>query len=255
MDTVSHNDRTTAYRRVDRVGERTVCYIHGAGGSSRVWVHQYGDPTGPSAVAPDLSGHGDSDDISAAAGVEALDAYADDVVAVCEEVGATVLCGNSMGGAIAMWIALERDLALDGLVLADTGAKLTVASEFLETLSSDFDSAIEMLHSPEMLFYDPTDELVEGSEESLRSAGQHVTVRDFETCDAFDIRDQLGAINVPALALCGEHDSLTPPSFHEYLAEELPTCTFREIKDAAHLPMIEQPESFNDAVGSFLDSI
>ncbi len=255
MQTISHDGRTTAYRHVDGERDPTVCYIHGAGGSSRVWVYQYGDSTGPSAVVPDLSGHGDSDDISTEAGIETIDAYADDIEAVCEETGATVLCGNSMGGAIAMWIALERDLDLDGFVLADTGAKLTVAPEFLETLSSDFDAAVDALHAPEMLFYEPTDDFVEASEESLRSAGQEVTIRDFESCNAFDVRDRIEAIDVPALAVCGEHDSLTPPSFHEYLAEELPECMFHEIESAAHLPMMERPEAFNDAVWSFLDSL
>ena len=255
MEQLPHDGRTTAYRHVASDREPTICYVHGAGGSSRVWVHQYGARDAPSAAAPDLSGHGDSDDVATAAGVETLDAYADDVVAVCEETDATVLCGNSMGGAIALWIALERDLELDALILADTGAKLTVAPAFLETLSSDFEAAIETLHAPEMLFYEPTDDIVDASEERLRHTRQPVTVRDSATCTPFDVRDRLASVDVPTLAICGEHDPLTPPAFHEYLAEELSECTFREIEDAAHLPMMERPEAFNDAVRSFVASL
>jgi 3-oxoadipate enol-lactonase len=78
-----------------------------------------------------------------------------------------------------------------------------------------------------------------------------VTRRDFLTCHTFDVRDRLDEVDVPALAVVGEHDSLTPPSYHEYLAAELPDCSLTVIEDAAHLAMLEQPAAFNDAVGGY----
>ena len=252
METVTHDGRTTAYRTTDFGEGPTVCYVHGAGGAHDVWVEQYGDREGPPAVAVDLSGHGDSDDVDADAGAETLDAYADDVVAVCEATGASVLCGNSMGGAVSLWVALERDLDVDALVLADTGAKLGVDDGFLESLDRNFESAVASLQAPDTLFHEPDDDLVEVSKRGLLETGRAVTLRDFRTCDAFDVRDRLGEIDVPALALCGEHDPMTPPRFHEYLAAELPDCEYVEIDDAAHMPMLERPDVFNDAVRSFL---
>lgn len=252
METVTHDDRTIAYRRSTTGDGPTVCYIHGAGGSHRVWTEQYGDPSTPPAVALDLSGHGTSDPISTEPGIDTLDAYADDVTAVCKATDADVLCGNSMGGAVALWIALERDLDLDGLVLNDSGAKLGVDPAFLETLEADLEAAIDTLHSPGTLFVEPTEELLERSSETIRTAGQEVMLRDFETCDVFDVRDRLAEIELPTLAVCGEHDPLTPPEFHEYLAETLSDGTYHEIADAAHMPMLERPEAFNDAVRGFL---
>lgn len=252
METVSHDGRTTAYRHATAGSGPTVCYVHGAGGNHRVWANQYGESDTPPAVVPDLSGHGDSDDSSTAPGEETLEAYADDVVAVCEETDATVICGNSMGGAVALWIELERDLGVDALVLADSGAKLAVDPEFMQTLREDFEAAVETLHSPGVLFSDPTDELLERSRETMRATGRDVTLRDFETSDRFDVRDRLSEIETPTLALCGESDPLTPPKFHEYLAEELPNGTFREIEGAAHMPMLERPEAFDGAVRAFL---
>ena len=252
MKRIGHDGRETAYRGGNSGDDPTICYVHGAGASHRVWIRQYGDPDGPSAVAPDLSGHGDSEDVSTDPGTETLDAYADDVVAVCEETDATVLCGNSMGGAIALWIALERAFEPDALILADSGARLAVDPTFLETLSNDFDAAIDSLHSPGVLFSEPTTELLERSAEGLRATGQAVTRRDFETCDAFDVRDRLGGIEPPTLAICGEDDPLTPPEFHEYLAEELPNGRFHGIAGAAHTPMLERPRAFNGAVRAFL---
>jgi len=252
METVTHDGRTTAYRETGFGDGPTVCYVHGAGGDHGVWVEQYGDREGPPAVAVDLSGHGDSDDVTTEPGMETIAAYADDVAAVCEATDASVICGNSMGGAVALWVALEGDLDLDALVLSDTGAKLGVDPGFLESLARNFEAAVASLHVPDTLFHDPDDELVEVSKAGLLESGQAVTVRDFESCDTFDVRDRLDEIDVPTLALCGEHDPLTPPSFHEYLEAELSNCEYVEIADAAHMPMLEKPEVFNESVRSFL---
>ena len=252
METVSHDGRTTAYRVTDFGSGPRVCYVHGAGSTHGVWVEQYGDRDGPPAAAVDLSGHGDSDDVITDPGTETLEAYADDVVAVCEATGASVLCGHSMGGAVALWVAAERDLDLSALVLADSGAKLGVDDGLLESLERNFESAVASLHVPDALFHDPDDELVEVSERGLLTTGPAVTLRDFETCNGFDVRGRAGEVTVPALALCGEHDRMTPPEFLEYLAAELPDCEYEEIPGTAHMPMLERPEQFNGAVRSFL---
>ncbi|PSQ42346.1 alpha/beta hydrolase [Halobacteriales archaeon SW_5_68_122] len=252
METVFHDGRTTAYRVTDFGSGPRVCHVHGAGGTHGVWVGQYGDREGPPAVAVDLSGHGDSDDVNVAPGTETVEAYADDVIAVCEATGASVLCGHSMGGAVALWVALKRDLGLKALVLADSGAKLGVDDGLLESLERNFESAVASLHVPDTLFHDPDDELIEVSERGLLSTGPAVTLRDFRTCDAFDVRDRLGEVTPPTLAVCGEHDRMTPPQFHEYLAAELPDCEFEEIPGAAHMSMLERSERFNETVRSFL---
>ncbi len=179
MEHVSHAGRETAYRVVRGAADGpTVLYVHGSGGTHRVWAHQYA-PSGPAhpAVAVDLSGHGDSTDVDAEPGPETLRAYAADVCAVARSTGASVLVGNSLGGA--------------------------------------------------------------------------VTRRDFLTCHQFDVRDSLGALETPALAVVGEQDSLTPPSSHEYLAAHLPNCELAVIDDAAHLAMLDQPARFNTALGEF----
>jgi pimeloyl-ACP methyl ester carboxylesterase len=252
METVTHEGRSTAYRTTDFGDGPTVCYVHGAGSSHDVWVEQYGDRAGPPAVAPDLSGHGDSDDVGTEPGTATLDAYAGDVVAVCEATGASVVCGHSMGGAVALWVALERDLDLEALVLADTGAKLGVDDGFLESLDRNFEGAVASLYVPDTLFHEPDDDLVAVSKRGLLETGRAVTVRDFETCDAFDLRDRLKAVDAPALALCGEHDPMTPPRFSEYLAAELPDCEYVELADAAHMAMLERPDAFAEALRSFL---
>ncbi|TKX47507.1 alpha/beta fold hydrolase [Halorubrum sp. SD690R] len=253
MERVTHDGRATAYRRFDRGGDGpTVCFVHGSGGTKDIWKSQARLADRVSSVAVDLSGHGDSDDVATPAGPETLNAYADDVIAVAEETGATVLCGNSLGGAVALRVALERDLALDGLVLAGTGAKLAVAEPLRGALADDFERAVSLLHEPDRLFHDAPPEYVELSEAAMRECGRAVTERDFLTCHRFDVRERLDEIGVPALALVGAHDELTPPAYHEYLADGIPAGELAEVPDAAHLAMLEAPTVFNDALSAFL---
>ncbi|WP_276257748.1 alpha/beta fold hydrolase [Haloglomus litoreum] len=261
MDHVTHDGRTTAYRDAtadDDGSAPTVLYVHGSGATHTVWANQYGRPD-HDAVALDLSGHGGSEDIDLGpgGGLDAMHAYAEDAVAVAREATATVLCGNSLGGAVALTVALDHGggLDLDGLVLVGTGAKLGVADPLLDALANDFDAAVDTLLGDDMLYHGSGDDGGADAREMFRAVGQRVTERDFRACDAFDVRDRLDEIDVPALVVNGEHDSLTPPAFHEYLAEHLPDARRVELADTAHMPYAERPAAFDAAVDEFLDEL
>lgn len=253
MEQVVHDGRQTAYRhaRPDADGP-TALYVHGSGADHRLWGHQYA-PGGPfhPAAAVDLSGHGDSADINTPPGPETLAAYAADVAAVASEVDADVLVGNSLGGAVVFETLLSGRFDPSAAVFAGTGAKLAVHESIRRLLREEFEAAVEMLHADSRLLHDADGAVREQSVDALHSTGQRVTRRDFLTCHTFDIRDRLDEIDVPALAVVGEHDSLTPPSYHEYLAAELPDCSLAVVEDAAHLAMLEQPAAFNSAVGDY----
>lgn len=244
MNTVAHDGRTTTYRVVEGpAGDRL--YVHGSGGDHRVWAAQYG--RGRGGVALDLSGHGDSDDVVDG---DILRRYADDVVAVVRETGARVLVGNSLGGAVVLRVALDR-LDPVALVLCGTGARLAVADDLLGLFATDFEAAIDHLHDPDRLFHDPDEPLVERSRATMRAAGRAVVERDFRACEVFDVRDRLDELSLPALAITGEHDRLTPPWLHEDLADALGgDCVL--VDGAAHLSFLERPGAWNDAVDGFL---
>jgi pimeloyl-ACP methyl ester carboxylesterase len=254
VETVTHHGRTTAYRVTDGAAPELL-FVHGSGGERGLWRGQRRLDAATAAL--DLSGHGDSEDVDAEPGYETLSAYADDVAAVAEATGATVLCGSSLGGAVALELAVGRSdgLALDGLVLAGTGARLPVLDDLLQWLDEDFDRAVEFLHAPDRLFHDPDERTLAASREAMRATGRAVTARDFRTSHRFDLRDRLGEVTVPSLAVVGEYDRLTPRRYHEELADSLPDCDLAVVEDAAHLAMLERPGAFNDAVSTFLDRL
>jgi len=254
METVTHHGRETAYRATGGEGPTTL-FVHGSGGTHRVWANQYG-PDGPRpAVALDLSGHGDSGDIDAAAGSDALRAYARDVTAVARETNPAVLVGNSLGGAVVLEVLLSGAYDPAGVVLQGTGAKLTVHESLRAVLDDDFGGAIEALHGENRLFHDADERTVERSQAQLRATGQAVTRRDFLTCHRFDIRDRMADVATPVLALVGEHDRLTPVAYHEFLAEEAPDGRLRIVPDAAHLAMLERPAAVSSAIAEFREQV
>lgn len=255
MNTVSTRGRDVAYVHDEGGSGLTLLYVHGSGGSRRLWSGQRRIAERPTA-ALDLSGHGDSGGIDAEPGYTTLSAYADDALAVATATDADVLVGSSLGGAVALHLLLERAAwTPNAVVLAGTGARMGVLSDLLEWLEEDFERALDFLHGADRLFHDPDERTVERSKAEMRACGRAVVRGDFLTCHRFDVRDRLGEIDVPVLALYGEHDQLTPPWFHEYLATEIPDGELASVPDAAHLAMVERPQAFADRVEAFLASV
>lgn len=252
METVTHHDRETAYRtRGD--GDVSVLFVHGSGATHGVWKAQLSRLADDYAVAAlDLSGHGASDDVDTEPGPDTLDAYARDVLAVADAVDADVLVGNSLGGAVVLTALLDHDADPRGTVLVGSGAKLAVNEELRDLLANDWEGAIDVLHEPGRLFHDADDRYVSVSREAMRDVGQAVTRRDYLSCHTFDVRDRLDEISCPFFALTGAHDELTPPGYHEYLAEHVPRGTWTTVDGAAHLSMLETPEAFNEALVEWL---
>lgn len=67
-----------------------------------------------------------------------------------------------------------------------------------------------------------------------------------------DQQRTLRKVRVPALILAGAEDSLLPPRRQEFLAGLMPNARLKIIEDAGHLPQLEQPDDFSEALRAFL---
>jgi 3-oxoadipate enol-lactonase len=224
-----------------------IVFLHGAGCTSGIFAAQLA--AFPGSVAVELPGHG------VPGAPESIDAFADAVAAELERRGAreAVLCGSSMGGAIALALALRDEPHVRAIVLLDSGARLRVSPKIFEALERDFHAAAEML--ARLFFADPTTERVDRAVAMIERVGQAQTMRDFRACNAFDVTARLGEIHVPLLALAGEADVLTPPKLAQFVADRVDGAQARILPGAGHLPMIEQPAETNAALRAFVTQL
>ena len=70
-----------------------------------------------------------------------------------------------------------------------------------------------------------------------------------------DATKSLGQINIPTAVICGQFDSITPPSEMHSIAEAIPMAELFEISSAGHMAPLENPNEVNSAIRSLLDRV
>jgi 3-oxoadipate enol-lactonase len=73
-----------------------------------------------------------------------------------------------------------------------------------------------------------------------------------EALAGLDLRPQLSHVKIPVLVLVGEHDEATPPPMSRELAAGLPNARLKIIPGCAHVPQLQSPRLFLDAIGDFI---
>lgn len=233
------------YAHKDNRATRDVLFVHGAGGTHRIWGHQLQGLREANTYALDLPGHGRSD----GEGRDTIPGYSQVVLNFLDAAGIdrVVLVGHSMGGAITLWTALTAPDRLRGIGLVSTGARLRVLPAILEGLRTDFEKAVELIdgyaYAP-----DTDQELVQGGREEWLANRPEVLYGDFLACDRFDVMPRLGEIYQPAAVVVGSEDRLTPVKYAKYMADHLPDAELTVVEGAGHMVMLEQAESATQAL-------
>jgi pimeloyl-ACP methyl ester carboxylesterase len=224
--------------------------IHGAGGSRLQWPGALRHLPGVGVIAVDLPGHGKSP----APSRDSIPAYAADVVALLDtlQIQRAIFGGHSMGGGIALWLAIEYPARAAGLVLVGTGAKLAVHPDLLRDSRENPEQAARTM--VEWMWSDdaPAD-LRQKHYESLISLPRGILYGDFSACNAFDARERLSGIHMPTLILGGTRDRMTPPRYSTYLQEHIAGAEL-VLLEAAHMLMLEQPDAVGAAVRTWLQN-
>lgn len=228
-----------------------VLFIHGIGGNLRHWMLQMNElGKKRRVVGVDLPGHGGT----SGPAYQEIEEYLPFLDGCLEalRLEKPVLVGHSMGGAISLNYALQRQERLAGLALLSTSAKLPLLDELLAKLKTGqpCPELADYLYAP-----GSPPELVEAAKREILALGPEVFYNGFLTCGHYDIRKRLQEIALPCLVLCGREDRMTPPSWSEALARGLPDSRLEILGGCSHMLLLEQPERVNALLDDFLEDL
>jgi 3-oxoadipate enol-lactonase len=212
-------------------------------------------------MVPELPGFGQSQAVSGGL-ADVADRMAE---AVREGAGGDepIVLGNGYGGFVALQMAIRHPELAARLVLADCGAAFSeegrqafrnmAAASQAKGLAAITDVAMRRLFAPEFQAQHP-DLMADRRAAFLRTDPQVFQA----ACAALaelDLRPELAKVEVPVLVLVGEHDEATPPPMSRELAALLPNARLKIIAGCAHVPQLQSPEAFLDAIGGFLPAM
>ena len=173
-----------------------------------------------------------------------------------------ILLGNGYGGFVALLSAIRHPGIASRLVLADCGAAFSepgraafrgmsgAAKE--KGLGAIADVAMRRLFSPEFQQLNPA--LTEERKERFLAVDPQTFHGACDALGTLDLRPHLSSVTVPALILVGEQDEATPPPMSQELCAGLPNATLVVLTGCAHVPQLQAPDVFMDAIRDFIST-
>jgi pimeloyl-ACP methyl ester carboxylesterase len=243
--------------------------VHGLGGAAANWLALA--PLllpGRRLIVPELPGHGGSSPLPAA---PSLSPYADRLGLLLEHEGATpaAVVGHSLGGAVALRLALRRPESVSALVLAAAAGISSTArsARYALTVTGILkpgrkiaphrrrvarSALLKRLVFGRWGASDPPALPPEVVEALLAGPARHTdTVSAATALVRDDVRPDLERIRCPVLVLWGARDNQLPVDDAFDYARRL-RAPLRVIADCGHLLIVERPAACADAITGFL---
>ncbi|WP_418959913.1 alpha/beta fold hydrolase [Streptomyces tritici] len=198
----------------------------------------------------DLPGHGGAPAVPASSVAE----LGDRLLATLDELGIQRFgyVGCSIGGAIGLDLALRAPHRVASLALVSASPRFGTADEFRQRgvivrthgLEPMARSAPEQWFTPGFAGAQPA--IVEWSVQMVRTTDTACYIAACEALAAFDVREALGSIAVPALVLVGSEDQVTGPAEARTLVAGIADARLAVVPGASHLAPVEQPAAVTD---------
>jgi pimeloyl-ACP methyl ester carboxylesterase len=169
------------------------------------------------------------------------------------EIDRAVVGGNSLGGHLALELALRYPQRVSGLIL--TGSSGLFERSFSRGVphvpTTEF-----VRQKMEEIFYDTslvTPAWVDAVHRTLTSrAAARRILQVARSAKRSNLESRLGEIAAPTLVLWGKDDRITPPEVAERFGALIPNAEVVFIANCGHAPMLEQPAVFNAVVEDWL---
>ena len=192
-----------------------------------------------------------------------LSEIADQVAAAIDEFAAgqpVRLLGNGYGGFVALQTVIRHPVLVDRLVLAAAGAAFSepgreaframargTAARGLEAIA---DIAMRRLFADD--FHAANPDLVAQRRRIFLESDPAVVMRACEALAALDLRPFVANVTIPVLAVVGDKDEATPLPMSQDIVARLPNSRLTILEGLAHVPQLQAPHRFIDAVLPFL---
>ena len=224
-------------------------FLHGAGNSSLSFYYQLRHFRNSKAI--DLPGHPDG------VPCDSIEGYVEWVrgFVKARRYKDVVLCGHSMGGAIAQMYALRYPEELNGLILIGTGAKLKVSPGYVDGLISSTDGVIEWVDSQKGFFSGVEPDLYQLLVQRAAQIGPDVGLNDLLCCDKFDVLSEISRISLPTEIIAGSMDQLTPVKFSDYLASNIVNSEEYVVQGGDHFLQLQHHKEVNGRIEKFLQRL
>jgi len=212
-------------------------------------------------IVPELPGFGRSQAVTGG-----LAAVADRMAEVVKDAARgeqAVVLGNGYGGFVALQMAIRHPGVAGKFVLADCGAAFSetgreafrnmAAASKAKGLAAITDVAMRRLFAP--AFQESHPDLMADRRTAFLKTDPEVFRAACEALATLDLRPELAKVKAPVLVLVGEHDEATPSPMSHELATLLPQAHLEIIPGCAHVPQLQSPRLFLDAIGGFLPTV
>jgi len=220
-------------------------------------------------LAYDYPGHGYS---TLASGSLEIDDYGKHLLALVEhyELVRPHLCGESLGGWIALKVVPEHAELFGAVILSAPGGRMLAAEQLAGTQSVSTDAVANptwdnvkrrlgvVIHDPASI----SDELVAVRQAIYARPGFVESAKAIAALRTPEIRERNAVTDAdyerqprPTLLVWTDHEPSGSPATGRALAEKLPQGRFVLVEGAAHWPQWEEPAQFNDAVLTFLEEV
>jgi len=234
-------------------------FINSIGTTRDLWARQVAPLAGRyRAIRYDARGHGRS---SAPSVDYTIAQLGHDALAILDEVGAASahVCGISLGGLTAMWLGVHAPHRVRSLVLANTAARIGSVQSWTDRMALVREQgmagvanlAIPRWFTPAFREREP--QTVEAFRTMIESCPQDGYLGCCAAMRHEDLRDAIGAIQCPVLAVAGRADEPTPVEALQLIHDRIAGSRL-VLLDAAHLSNVEQHQEFNLEIIEFLQS-
>lgn len=257
MATVEHAGARLFYRVDGKPDGAPLVLLNSLGSGTGLW-----DPVMPALGARyrilrmDKRGHGQS---TGTPGAYTMAMLADDTRAVMDAAGferATV-GGISIGGMIAMQLALDTPERVERLIISNSSAY--PGDRLRERMDLIRSKGLEAVADQVIANWFSAKAIAAGGPymESVRATFTGGEAQGYIGCCAaiiaYDQRPRLGEITQPALVIGGLSDASLPPEHAQVLISGLRNARLVEL-EAAHIPMGDIPQPYAQAIIDFLES-